>query len=66
MAWVATDKDGTELIFSGKPHRDNYLPIWVYSYYVGRECALIILPFGSITKPLGSELTWEDGPVEIE
>ncbi len=64
MAWLAVDEDGTEMIFSGKPHRDNYYPFWVYNYYVDRECVSIGLPSGSIAKLIGRELTWEDEPFE--
>ncbi len=66
MAWVCKDKDGTEMIFSVKPHRDNYTPFWVYGYYVDRDCVSIELPSGSIAKLIGRELTWEDEPVEIK
>ena len=66
MAWLCKDKNGTELIFNMKPYRDNYNPIWMYSYYVDRGSCAVELPSGSIRKLIGRELTWEDEPVEIK
>ena len=66
MAYLAVDKDGTERIFNNKPYRDNYLPIWMYSYYVPLGATSVELPKGSIRKLIGRELTWEDEPVELK
>ena len=60
MAWLACDEDCYEYIFSEKPERDEGLG-WVTYYSDG-----IRLPYGSIAKLIGRELTWEDEPVELE
>lgn len=57
MAWVAVDKDGSEIICDYKLHRMNN--------YWGSIGSRIILPQGSIKKLVGRELTWEDEPIEI-
>lgn len=59
MAYVAVDEDGYEYIFSDRPVRDE--GIW-RTYYSDS----IRLPYGSIGKLIGRELTWEDEPVELE
>ncbi len=58
MAWVACDEDGYEFIFSKKPERDE--GEWV-TYYSDA----IRLPYGSIRKLIGKDLSWEDEPVEL-
>lgn len=61
MAFVATDKDGREIISFFKPHRSTeYQGVW---YCWGSE---IKLPKGSIRKLIGRELTFDDKPVELK
>ncbi len=62
MAWLAKDKDGTEVIFDEEPCR--CADEWVSANEMwGNE---VTLPSGSIAKLIGRELTWEDKPVEIK
>lgn len=58
MAYLACDKDGTEMIFDIHPYRreDDWCSAGDYVY----------LPHGSIAKLIGRELTWEDEPVELK
>lgn len=60
MAWVAVDKDGTELIFNNEPSREDY--VWVDPHWE----EFIKLPKGTIKKLIGRELTWNDEPVELK
>lgn len=62
MAFVATDKDGAEWIYTNKPFRE-YDELWVQSDEAS-DC--FELPKGSIRKLIGRELTWEDEPVELK
>lgn len=67
MAWVAVDKDNTELIFQYKPSRMTYT--WDYTLYNGEILAddgYIFVPKGTIKKLIGKDLTWEDEPVELK
>lgn len=67
MAWLAVNKDGTEIIIDEKPYR-NY-ESWVYDGCIESENFTnygIDLPFGSIFKLIGKTLTWDDEPVEIK
>lgn len=57
MAWVACNKSGNEWISEYKPER--LTSIW---FNGGKY---IELPSGSIKKLIGSDLTWEDEPVEL-
>lgn len=59
MAWLAVDKDGTELIFNNEPSRED--DIWIDPWWD----EYIKLPKGSIKKLIDRELTWDDEPVEI-
>lgn len=59
MAFVAVDKDGTELIYELCPKR--YEMCW---QLYRSEC--VELPKGSIEKLIGRKLTWEDDPVKLE
>ena len=59
MAYVATDKDGSEWVFKYKPDRDERSPIWFNEY------DYVKLPKGSIAKLICRELTWDDEPVEL-
>ena len=58
MAWLAVDKDGTEVIMTNKPEKVSY-----YWSNEGGEFANV--PQGTIEKIIGRVLTWDDEPVEI-
>lgn len=63
MAWLAVDKDGSELIFLGKkPVR--WREEWVLAEDDVEDA--YELTEGMIEKVSGIKLTWEDEPVEIE
>lgn len=69
MAWLAVNKDGTEIISQERLKKDFVSKRWfshrIYSdgkYY----SAMINLPNGTIKKLLGYELTWKDNPVKID
>ena len=67
MAYIAVDKDGTEVIFDVKPVRGtNNLKgncdQWALNSATSKY---ITLPLGSIEKLIGRKLTWDDEPVEI-
>lgn len=59
MAYLAVDKDGTEVIFSGEPQR-GYNNKW------NNRFSNVELPNGFIEKLIGRKLTWEDDPVELK
>ena len=59
MAWVAVDKDGTEMIFTDVPYKGQKR--WKMNY---GDC--FELPRGSILKLISKELTWDDEPVETK
>lgn len=65
MAWVAVNKNGTEILSLFEPYRvTNY---WTCSMYMHMFLSgLILLPKGSIKKLIGRDLTWEDNPVELK
>lgn len=58
MAWVAVDADGREFIYEVKPERDK-------TFWNTNVLDVIGLPFGTIERILGYELTWKDEAVEI-
>lgn len=67
MAYLAVDKDGTEVIFDDKPVRGTNnikgnCNQWALNNITSKY---IILPLGSIEKLIGRILTWDDEPVEI-
>ena len=67
MAYVAVDKDGTEVIFDDIPVRGtNKLKCncdqWALNSVTSNY---IVLPKGSIEKLIGRTLTWDDEPVKI-
>lgn len=67
MAWLAVDKDGTEVIYSIKPIRGtnkikNNKDIWVLPSI---SAHYIYLPKGSIKKLIGKDLTWRNEPIKI-
>ena len=59
MAWLAVAKDGTEYVTAEKPEYLISLDLW------WTENNQIELPFGSIRKMLGKEITVNESPVEI-
>lgn len=59
MAWVAVDKNGEELVYCKEPCKDK--EYW-YSYAFDNN---IQLPSGTIKKLIGSDLSWDDEPVEL-
>lgn len=61
MAWVCVNSFGTELIFETEPHKAVYS--WRDDY---GSCKCIEIPQGSIKKLIGTELTWNDEPVELK
>lgn len=61
MAWLAVDRDGTELCFHGKPERLKSR--WVLNDQDTKE--VHVLPKGAIERFLGRKITWEDEPIEI-
>lgn len=66
MAWLAVDKDNTEIISSVLPLRTEYgweccsenCGGWVEDYSIE-------LPKGSIKKLIGKDITWNDEPIRI-
>jgi hypothetical protein len=67
MAYLAVDKDGTEIIYNIKPVRGTNkvkcnTEMWALSSI---DAHYILLPKGSIKKLIGKDLTWDDEPVEI-
>ena len=71
MAWLAVDKTGTECIFENIPERDMIISQWdnishtIYSDPSYNVNTVITLPYGTIKKLIGRNLTWEDEPVEL-
>lgn len=67
MAWLAVDKDGTELVWSYRPLRNKYRGRWDAPYndddYIYRS---IELPKGTIEKLIGWTMTWEHEPELME
>lgn len=65
MAWLATDRDGTEMMFMNEPEKYEEKGWW-FDSDEDSECeGGIGLPKGSIEKLIGRTLTWGDEPVEI-
>ena len=67
MAYLAVDKDGTEVIFDAKPVRGtNKLKCNCNQWALNSTTSkYIILPLGSIEKLIGRILTWCDEPAEL-
>lgn len=63
MAWLAVDKDGSEVICSTEPYRDID-DLWCIENTP--ESNIVQLPKGSIEKLIGRKLTWNDEPVELK
>lgn len=72
MAFLAVNKDGTEIISRTEPYRDYQYGLFecIENLGVGSHCycsdASVVLPQGSILKLIGHELTWNDEPVELK
>ena len=72
MAYVAVNKDGSEVIYDFLPIREpNFNEFWMAQYKVFKDGWTIDpqevgLPKGSIEKLIGKKLTWEDEPVELK
>lgn len=69
MAWLAVNKDNTEIIFNDerKPFRIKELGKWTQYdlfYHSPQSLASVKLPQGSIEKLIGRKLTWKDNPVK--
>lgn len=72
MAWLAVNKNGTEIISPIKPEREKIS--WDCSADIceGNEDEPIMvdfdveLPKGTIMKLIGRNLTWEDAPVDLK
>lgn len=62
MAWVAVNKDGSEVILSTLPDKLGLKDFKQWVCFGNR----IFLPQGSIEKLIGRSLTWNDEPVELE
>lgn len=66
MAWVAVNKDGTELIgedeywFKRVDRRGRWFPSDDFA------TPIFELPRGSIEKLIGRKLTWNDEPIELK
>lgn len=70
MAWLAVNKDGTELVTPGKPVR-GWCSQWDFLEEISIEGEQgymymeIALPEGSVYKLTDKELTWDDEPIEL-
>lgn len=62
MAWVAVNKDGSEVILSTLPDKLGLKDFNQWVCFGNR----IFLPQGSIEKLIGRSLTWNDEPVELK
>lgn len=60
MTYLAVDKDGSEWIYSGKPHRGNN-----GEWRAPHDGRSFLLPTGTIAKLIRGGLTWEDEPEEL-
>lgn len=63
MAWLAVNRDGTELCFYGKPERYKEKGVWVLNEKDVEDA--YELPKGAIERFLSRKVTWEDEPIEI-
>ena len=68
MAFVAVEKDGTEVIFNALPKR--YSDCWGMLINLEKETCWTdfqktYLPTGSIKKLIGMEISWKDDPHEL-
>lgn len=73
MAYLAVNKDGSEIISRHEPERSIYDNEWV-DLYEFVNCGgnpdevemQIELPKGTIKQLIGKELSWGDKPVELQ
>lgn len=65
MAWLATDKNGDEHIFSERPFIHREIP-YHGEYWQNTSGVFIDLPRGSIKNITGKSLFWEDEAIEIK
>ena len=68
MAWLAVNKDESEVIFNEYPFNcmcGMEADEWLCQDQHGENLGTVFLPKGTIKKLIGRELTWEDEPVEI-
>ena len=69
MAYLAVNKDGSELVSSHDIERAviNYKQQGFWQRKIFSEPGnKVILPKGSIKKLIGRDLTWDDEPVQIK
>lgn len=66
MAWVAVDKKGSEFIYEEKPDRGPEEWHTPYCDWIDGPYDYVELPYGSIKKLIGHELSWNDEPVKLE
>lgn len=62
MAWVAVSRTGEEYIFNSKPYKVEGFHYWLSS----SKNQGISLPYKTIEKIIGKELSWDDEPVELK
>ena len=60
MAFVAVDKNGTELISNNSPYKDSEMTRWST-----KNSKYVELPKGTIKKLIGRDLIFDDDPVEL-
>ena len=65
MAWLAVDKNGTEVIYRREPVRKDGYFAPTYNELCEYASDFVVLPKGSIKKLIGREMKWEDEPVEL-
>lgn len=69
MAWLAVNKDGTEIISNENLRKDFVSKRWFsYRYYADGKYypSYVEMPKGSIEKLIGRKLVWKDKPVELK
>ena len=66
MAWLAVNKDGTEIITKNKPIKFPFGWEDSEGEYEGYCDYSIIIPNVTIQKLIGCSLTWEDEPFELK
>lgn len=66
MAWVATNGNGKEFLFEKKPYRSGAGEYGYWNPIYSGIGGCVLIPHGSIKKLIGTELTWNDEPVELK
>lgn len=69
--WVAVDQNGKECYFTSTepPYRESFqrMPQFPKTFWATDNLFdMQMLPYGTIEKLIGRELTWEDEPVWVE